>query len=485
MNAALVGVLAYLALGVVGLLGKARLCAALAILAGLAALAAWAPGFPEGVVGGVPWGIPVAGDTLALAFWALILVVHTVVLWHERHRTGAFHPLLALLMGTCLAAVLSRDLFNLYVALELASLLSFLLTGYEGKVRAVWASLQYLILATVGMTLYLFGLGLVYGKLGTLSISEIAAMSLDLSDPALAVGVGLPLAGAAVKGGLFLFGLWLPPAHGYAPTGVSAVLSGVVVNMGAVALARLAEAFPVGPMLIALGLLTGFGGLTYAIWEPDLKVFLAFSTVSQLGYVLIGLGLGGPAQFGAILYAVAHGLFKGLLFLAAGTGIEGTGVRSIPALAGRLPLPSALALGVGTWAIAALPPLAGFAAKGALAIGAPPVAKWVLFALGVGTAASFSKLLPLLRPAGRRGGFGGMGLLMGAVVGFGLWGLAEFSGLMTPGAWGEAFLGAGAGYGLYLAVRRFHPRLPRFTLDRAAVAALLGAVGIALGILLA
>ncbi|MBC7093333.1 hypothetical protein H5T53_04945 [Candidatus Bipolaricaulota bacterium] len=485
MNVALTGVLTYLALGVVGLLGRGRLCAALAILAGLAALAAWAPGFPERVMGGLPWGVPVAGDTLALAFWALILFVHAAVLWHERHRTGAFHPLLTLLMGTCLGTVFSRDLFNLYVALELASLLSFLLAGYEGKARAVWASLQYLVLATVGMTLYLFGLGLVYGKLGTLSISEIAVRSPDLSDPALAVGVGLLLAGAAVKGGLFLFGLWLPPAHGYAPTGVSAVLSGVVVKMGAVALARLSEAFPVGPVLVALGILTGFGGLLYALWEQDIKVFLAFHTVSQLGYLLIGFGLGGPAALGAILYAVAHGLFKGLLFLAAGTGIEGMGVRSIPALAGHLSLPVVLGLGVGTWAIVGLPPLAGFAAKGALAAGVPSAAKWVLFALGVGTAASFSKLIPLLRPAGRQGGLGGMGLLMGAVVGFGLWGLAEFSGLMTPGAWGEAFLGAGAGYVLYLAVRRFHPRLPRFTLDRAAVATLLGAVGLALGVLLA
>lgn len=485
MTPALAGVLAYLALGVAGRFGPGRLCAALAILSGLASLALWAPGFPEVLLGGPPWGIALGGDTLALAVWCLIPVVHAAVVWHERRRDASFHSLVTLLMGTCLATVLSRDLFNLYVALELGSLLSFLLVAYEGKSRAVWASLRYLILAAVGMILYLFGVALVYGKLGTLSLSAIASLPPDLSDPALAVGVAFLLAGAAIKGGVFLFGLWLPPAHGYAPTGVSAVLSAVVVKMGVIALARLSEAFPVGGALVALGILTGVGGLVYALWERDLKVFLAFSTVSQLGYMLIGFGLGGPALRGAILYTVAHGLFKGLLFLAAGQAIEETEEREIAHLAGRLAWPTALGLAVGTWAIVGLPPLAGFAAKEALTADLPLPMKAVFVALSAGTVAAFAKLIPLVRPGPRReASRGAVMALIVALVGFGLWGFVHRPQLLQPGNWAEAVGGALGGYGLYLLLRRVRPPLPRITLDRAVLVALLGTTALAAGILL-
>ncbi len=477
------GVVIYLVLGAGGFLVRPRwLPGTLALLAGVASLALWAPGFSEGVLGGGRWGISVAGDSLALGMWALALVIHGAVLLHERTRPGPFHPLLTLLVGTCLAAALSRDLFNLYVTLELASLVSFLLVGYEGKPRAVWASLQYLILATVGMTLYLLGVGLVYGKLGTLSLSAIAALGPRLSDPAVGIGAGLLVAGAAIKSGVFLFGLWLPPAHGYAPTTVSVVLSAVVVKMGAVTLARLTEALPVGPALVVLGILTGFGGLLYALWERDLKVFLAFSTVSQLGYMLLGFGLGGGAAFGAMLYAVAHGLFKGLLFLAAGEAVERVGRREIARLAGQLSVPVALALAVGTWAIVGLPPLAGFAAKGILAQDAPNWAKAVLFSLEVGTAASFAKLVPLFRPQGTSP-IGGLGFLAAAVVALGVGGLLVVPGLFSLWAWGEAFLAAGIGWGLYLGLRTLRPILPRFTFDRALGSLFVGAV-VATGILL-
>lgn len=486
MIAAIGGVVLYLALGVVGFLVRPRwLCGALAILAGSVSLALWAPGFPQGALGGAGWGIPVGGDAVALGFWFLALVIHGAVLVHERSRPGAFHPLLTLLVGTCLATVLSQDLFNLYVTLELLSLLSFLLVGYEGRPRAVWASLQYLILATVGMTLYLLGVGLVYGKLGTLSLSAIAARAPDLSDPALAIGVGLLVAGAAIKGGVFLFGLWLPPAHGYAPTGVSVMLSAVVVKMGIVALVRLAAALPVGPVLVALGILSGFGGLVYALWERDLKVFLAFSTVFQLGYMLIGFGLGGEASHGALLYAVAHGLFKGLLFLAAGQAIEETGEREIASLAGRLSWPCALGLAVGTWAIVGLPPLAGFTAKGALTADLAPAARAVVVALSVGTAASFAKVIPLVGPGPKRSASpGGVAVLIVALVGFGVWGFLSRPELLDPGKWAVAAGGALGGYGLYLLLGRVRPRLPRITLDRATVLALLGAVALAAGTLL-
>ncbi|QAA76114.1 MAG: hypothetical protein BIP78_0348 [Candidatus Bipolaricaulis sibiricus] len=476
MAAALSGVLAYLGCGLLGCVRAPRAFSLLALLAGIASFSLWAPGFAETLVGGLPWGIAVAGDVWAAGVWVLGLVLHAALLLHAWTKDSAFHPLATVLIGACLAGSLSRDLFNLYVLMDLSSLIALVLIASGRRVKAVWAGLQYLVLTEVGLTLYLFGLGLVYARLGTLSVTALAQRGPSLSDPALAVGVGLLLAGAAVKTGVFLLGLWLPQAHGQAPTEASVLLSGIVVKIGVVTLARLSEAFPVGTVLLLLGIVTGFGGLAYALWEKDLKVFLAFHTVSQLGYMLVGLGLG--AGMGALLYVVAHGLFKGLLFLAAGEAVDRADRREIAALAGRLSIPVAVGLGVGTCAIAGLPPLVGFAAKGLLAQGAPAWAKGVFYALGLGTAASFSKLVPLFRPRDV-GPVGGIPVLVVAVLALGLGATLAVGGLLSLRVWGEAVLIVVMGYGLYFALRRVRPRLPRWGFDWSVVSLLVASVGVA------
>ncbi len=265
------------------------------------------------------------------------------------------------------------------------------------------------------------------------------------------------------------------PAHGRAPTEVSTLLSGLVVKIGVVTMARLAEAFPIRPYLLALGFLTGFGGLVYAFWERDLKLLLAHSTVSQLGYILVGLGFG--AQEGALVYAVAHGLIKGLLFLCAGEGVESTGKRTIADLAGNLPLPAAMGLALGSWAIVGLPPLLGYAAKNALSLGMPAWGKAVLLLFTLGTATLFARLFPLFRPRGR-GRLGGIPWLSCTLVGGGLWGLFVYRPLLSPRAWAEAFLVVGLGFFCHRLLRRTQPALPRLGLEEATLASFLGALGL-------
>ena len=479
MTAALVGVLAYFALGMLGMVfSRGQKAALLALGAGVVCLALWAPGFPEGLVGGPPWGIAVAGDPWALATWALALFLHAAVLLHAWRGDSLRHSLLTLLVGTCLAAGISRDLFNLYVVLELSSLLSVILVAKEGRSAALWAALRYLLLAGLGMTLYLFGLGLVYGRTGVLSVSDLAQRG--VWDAPVRVGVGLLLAGAAVKTGVFLLGLWLPQAHGQAPTEVSVLLSGLVVKLGVLTLARLAEAFPVHPMLWALGIVTGLGGALYALREPDLKVFLGFSTVSQLGYMLLGLGLG--AELGALLYLVAHGVFKGLLFLCAGEAVEARGVRTIPELAGRVPWPAALGLALGTWAIVGLPPLAGFAAKAVLCADQPGWTKAIYLLLTLGTAASFAKLFPLFRGQGE-GRWAGPALFAAGLTGLSAALLLWFPGEEWTARLLEAFLSVLIGVLLYRWLRFRVLPLPRFTLDRAFLGTLLATVFLTLWLL--
>jgi multicomponent Na+:H+ antiporter subunit D len=399
VSAALAGVCGYLGLGVLGLvLGQGKILALFALAGGIASLTVWAPGFPESLVGGLPFGVAVAGDPWALGIWGLALTLHLAVLVQGWRKDGLYHSLITVLVGTCLAGGISRDLFNLYVVLELSSLLSVVLVAKEGRSAAVWAALRYLLLAGVGMTLYLFGLGLVYGRTGVLAIASLSQT--DFSEPSLRIGVGLLLSGTAVKAGVFLLGLWLPPAHGQAPTEISALLSGVVVKLGIVTLARIAEAFPIEPVLLSLGILTGLGGLVYALWERDLKILLGHSTVSQLGYMLIGLGLG--AREAALFYTVAHGLFKALLFLSAGMAVEAKGARTLAELKGGLPRPVVLGLALGTWAIVGLPPLAGFAGKNALSFASPTWAKALLQGLSLGTCGLFRQTSSFVQAGKRR-----------------------------------------------------------------------------------
>ncbi|GAB4305446.1 MAG: hypothetical protein Kow0097_03800 [Candidatus Bipolaricaulota bacterium] len=483
MTAALAGVLGYLALGIVGILGGGRTASLLAILGAWISLALWAPGFAPASVGGEPWGVTVAGDTLALAFWALAPLVHAAVWWHERHRPTTFHGLVTLLVGTCLAAVLSRDLFNLFVLLDLGSLLGTVLIAYDLRSRAVWAGLRYLLLSALGMLVYLLGVGLVYGELGTLSLVRIAELVSGLTSPALAVGASLLVVGAAVKAGVFLIGFWLPEAYRLAPVGVATLLAGLAGKVGIVALARLAEAFPVGPAVAVLGVITGFGGLVYALWERDLMRFLAYHILSQYGYMLVGFGLGGDAFAGAVYYTIAHCLFKGLLFQSSGTGIEAVGGRGIPDLAGRLPRPAVWGLALGVGSIIGLPPLAGFVSKEFLGGLVPAGYGWALTLLGVGTAASFSKLLPLLRPGPGKGPWGGVAILGVGVLAFSAWGLASLPGLLDLVTWGKAAAAVAVGYGLYLVVRRVRVPLPKVQLDHISVAVLAAAGLLAVALL--
>ncbi|MCS7240032.1 MAG: hypothetical protein NZ651_02145 [Candidatus Bipolaricaulota bacterium] len=481
MIAALAGVLAYFALALLGIVSaRGRETAVLAVFAGLASLALWLPGFPEGFVGGLPWGIAVAGDLWALAFWSLALFLHAAVILHAWSKDSLRHALITLLVATCLAGSISRDLFNLYVVLELSSLLSVILIAKEGRSAALWAALRYILLAGLGMIFYLFGLGLVYGRTGALAITALSQT--EVWDKPLRIGAGLLLAGATVKTGVFLFGLWLPQAHGHAPTEVSVLLSGLVVKLGVLALARLAEAFPLEPVLLALGLLTGFGGVLYALGEKDLKIMLGHHTVSQIGYMLLGLGL--SAELGALLYLVAHGLFKGLLFLCAGEAVEAGATRSIPELVGKVPWPAALGLAVGSWAIVGLPPLAGFVAKNYLSLAQPIWAKAFLFLLSVGTAASFAKLLTLFRGQGG-GKFGGIMLLAMGVIALGLWGILHNPAVLALQAWVEAVLAVGLGFLTYLLVREKRLPLPQFFLEHALLSVLLATVALSTILLIA
>jgi multicomponent Na+:H+ antiporter subunit D len=359
-----------------------------------------------------PIGIPLVLDSLARDFILLAVLLELAVaiyLWRQRLRP-TFVILLQFLVGAVMALVLSQDLFNIYVILELLTLVSFLLVAYDRQTLQIWASLKYLILASVGMSIFLFGIAISYVHVGSLSFAAIGrSVAGDPQAAWIPVATALLVAGVSVKAGILTFSLWLPDAHSAAPASISAFLSGLVIKMGVVVLIRLAGVFPMALVLQILGGITGIGGAIYAMSSKDLKRMLAFHTLSQIGYLLIGMSVPNhEAANGVLAYALAHGSFKALLFLAAGAAYDVVGSTEIAHLIRerhRIPLRTRAALLLGTLAIVGLPPFDGYLAKAPLLAA---TVGWgnqiVLLFLGIGTAASFSKLLPLFKGPYRRVG---------------------------------------------------------------------------------
>ena len=357
-------------------------------------------------IGGAPEGIGISligdriGMTFALLAWGLSIAV-TIYAWKDQLRPY-FFLLLHLLMGACYALAFTKDLFNAYLLFELLTLVSFLLVGYQRHPRQIWASLRYLVLSSLGMSIFLFGVGVIYAHCGTLDISLIQPIvQAAAREPWVLLASSLLVAGIAVKAGIFMFSLWLPSAHARAMPVVSALLSGLVIKMGVLELFRLADMLPIQLPLVVLGAISGLLGILYAVNSHDIKRMLAFSTLSQIGYALIGFGAGTlEGRLGALSYIVAHGLFKALLFLAVGEAASHAGNAQLQTLKrnkGAIPWGARTAMIIGTLGIIGLPPLAGFDAKAILEDGLPTLAlRVIVFLISIGTVVSFAKLVPIL-----------------------------------------------------------------------------------------
>ena len=325
-----------------------------------------------------PEGVALAPDALAVPFLLLNALVCGAVLldgW-QRPTAGPFLLLMMVLQGGLNSAFVSVDLISLYVCLEVVGVSAFLLVLTSRSDRCLWVGLRYLLIGNTVMTLYLIGAAVIYLQQGSFRFEAVALTS---GGGALA----LLLVGLFTKSGLFLSGLWLPRTHAESPAEVSALLSGVVVAGGLCPLVRLMEVMPsLLAVMVPIGLASAALGILFALVETDAKRLLAWSTLSQVGFVVLV-----PAVAG--LYALAHGLAKATLFLVA---------RRFPSrqLLGwtSRPLPAAVAwpLWIASLSIVGAPPLLGYLAKQQLdeAIAGPTAL--VTTVLMVGTAAVYVRL---------------------------------------------------------------------------------------------
>jgi len=326
-----------------------------------------------------PIGIDLRLDALAnLLLLAVSLVGFAVALYsvdYMRRFTarGHFYSLFLLMVTGMNGVILAGDLFNLYVFLEVAAVASYSLVAFGCAHEELEASFKYIVLGSLSSTLILVAIALVYGITGTLNMAHMAGRIAETGmDAPLLLAFGLFICGFSFKAALVPFHAWLPDAHPAAPAPVSAMLSGVLIKaIGIYVLARLVfNVFGVGEselgLLRWLGILSMVTGGLLAAGQKDMKRLFAYSSISQVGFMVLGLGLGTPLGLvGALYHLINHSMFKSLLFLNAGAVEYATGTRKLKKLGGlnrMLPVTGATSL-VGSMSIAGVPPFNGFWSK--------------------------------------------------------------------------------------------------------------------------
>jgi multicomponent Na+:H+ antiporter subunit A len=334
----------------------------------------------------VPWvpelsmNIALRFDPLTAIMSVLVLAIGALVLFycadyfhhrdgHTEKRLPSFAAELVAFSGTMFGLVCSDNMLMLYVFWELTTVLSFLLVGhYAERVTSRRAATQALLVTTFGGLAMLVGIVVLGTESGTFLLSELIAT--PPTGPAASIGVVLLLVGALSKSAIVPMHFWLPGAMA-APTPVSAYLhAAAMVKAGVYLVARLAPGFadspPWRPIVLTLGLLTMLLAGWRAVREYDLKLILAFGTVSQLGLITVMVGAGGgDLMLAGLAMLCAHAMFKAALFMVVGVIDHATGTRDIRRLAWLGDRNRALlAIAVGaTASMAALPPFFGFVAK--------------------------------------------------------------------------------------------------------------------------
>jgi hydrogenase-4 component F len=336
--------------------------------------------------------------------------------WKRAHRMPLFHALVLWFLGTMAWASVTNNIIMLWAAVEATTLSSGLLVAFFWDRRALEAGYKYMMLLTVGITFALFGCVVVYaaaaatGELAgreALLISEVRGVAGMIPSGTALIAVSMLVIGFGTKAGLAPFHPWLPDAHAEAPTPVSVLLSGVMIKVALYALARTVSIFfPSLPAItlfaVGMGVFTMLLGVVLALVQDDLKRLLAYSSVSQMGYILAGVALGSYlGAYGGLFHLLNHAIFKALLFMCVGAVVYATGTRRIGELGGlarEMPVTSACFL-VGALAIAGFPPFNGFMSKLTIYLALAESGLW--WAVGVAVFTSVLTMVALMRPVYR------------------------------------------------------------------------------------
>ncbi len=346
-----------------------------------------------------PWGIEYRIDILgsfvllivtAIAALVLAAAKESVVREVPESRIAYFYAALMLAFAGLAGIVATGDVFNVFVFLEISSLASYALISMGRDRRALTSAFDYLVMGTIGATFILIGIGFLYMMTGTLNMQDLGARLPAVWDTGtvragfafLTVGIGLKLA-------MFPLHLWLPNAYTYAPSIVTAFLAATATKVAVYALLRFMLGifgidFSLGRMpleyiLLPVGLLGILSASLVAIYQVEVKRLLAYSSVAQIGYMVLGIGLASTTGItGAILHLFNHALMKGALFLALAAVAYRLGSTTLKDLAGlgrRMPW-TMFAIVVGGLSLIGVPATVGFVSKWYLVLAALEQGLW-------------------------------------------------------------------------------------------------------------
>lgn len=311
-----------------------------------------------------------------------------------REKAYLFHCAFLLCLTGLLGVTITGDAFNLFVFLEISSLSSYILISLGPHRRALTAAYQYLVVGTIGATFIVIGIGLLYGATGTLNMNDIAQRLPAIGyNRTVVAAFAFLLVGTAVKLALFPLHFWLPKAYTYAPSSVSAFLAATATKVAVYVLIRFLftvfgvefsfDILPTAEPLMVLSVLAMFVASTIAIFQDSVKRILAYSSVAQIGYMVVGITLVSvPGLTASILHLFNHALMKGALFLVLGCIACRQSSFRVGDLAGigrRMPWTMA-AFTVGGVSLIGLPLTAGFISKWYLVLAALEGGSWWLAA---------------------------------------------------------------------------------------------------------
>jgi multicomponent Na+:H+ antiporter subunit D len=350
-----------------------------------------------------PWGIEYRVDLLSAFVLVLVSSVAAVLIPFARRsvtleldegREAWFYCMYLLCLTGLLGITTTGDAFNAFVFLEISSLSTYVMIGTGLDRRALLAAFQYLVMGTIGATFYVIGIGFLYLLTGSLNFVDIAQRLASVSPEQLAavvaalafisVGVGLKLA-------LFPLHAWLPNAYTYAPSFATTFLAATATKVAVYLLIRLYfsvfghaldfKTLPISEVMIVLSVAAMFVASAIAVFESNLKRMLAYSSVAQIGYITLGIGLANQAGLtGGIAHLFNHAVMKATLFAALGCVFFRVGSVSLSDIGGlgrRMPI-TMTAFTVAGLSLIGVPGTAGFISKWYLSLGALDSGSWLL-----------------------------------------------------------------------------------------------------------
>ncbi|KHE91709.1 MAG: monovalent cation/H+ antiporter subunit D family protein [Candidatus Scalindua rubra] len=340
-----------------------------------------------------PWGIEYVVDYLNAFVLAVISFIAFIVSLYSgrsveaeinEDKQLAFYSIYMLFITGLLGIVITGDIFNMYVFLEITSLAGYAMIAMGRKRDALVASYNYLILGTIAATFILIGIGYIYMATGTLNIADLQERLPALFHSKMVlVALAFFTVGLSLKLALFPLHTWLPGAYTYAPSVVSCIMAATATKVGIYAMLRIIfgvfkiefdiHFIPIANILIVVSSMAIIAGSAVAITQTNLKSMLAYSSVGQIGYIVLGAVLANQtAMTGSIIHILNHALMKGALFMVVGCIVYKTGIEDISGLRGmckKMPFTMAVFTVAGL-SLMGVPLTVGFVSKWYIAIGA-------------------------------------------------------------------------------------------------------------------